>query len=85
MATETKIKAGIEKLVNSYSLWTIGLTDDPNTLEGNPSSPAGWHLWDADSDEVARNVEQHFVGKGMESSSGGFRGAEYVYIFLGIN
>ena len=40
MASETTIKAKIEAKVGTYSIWTIGVTDDPDrrrTEHGNPS------------------------------------------------
>jgi len=85
MATETMIKTGIENTVSSYALWTIGVTSDPETLEFEPGTPAGWHRWDADSDEIARNVKQHFVSKGMGGEGGSLCNAVSVYIFLGLN
>ena len=85
MSTETITKAGIEKTVSTYALWTIGVTSDPETLEFEPGSLAGWHRWDADSDQIARNVKQHFVSKGMGGERGGLHNSVSVYIFLGIN
>ena len=85
MASETTIKAGIERLVGTYSLWAIGLTDDPERREAEIGNPMGWRQFDADTEQVAKNVESHFVGKGMEGDTGGrVTRAKYVYIFIGL-
>ena len=85
MASEAVIKAGIERLVGTYSLWAIGLTDSPDVREMEVGNPMGWRLFDADNERVAKNVESHFVGKGMEGDTvGRFTRAKYVYIFKGL-
>ena len=85
MASEAVIKAGIERLVGTYSLWAIGLTDSPEVREMEVGNPMGWRQFDADNEQVARNVEAHFVGKGMEGDSvGRVTRAKYVYIFMGL-
>ena len=86
MATETQIKAAIEKRVNStekkdYSIWTIGVTDDPTRRKAEHGSPKYWMQWNADSETAARNVEKYFLGKGMKGGTGGSGKADYVYIF----
>ncbi|MDA1127976.1 MAG: hypothetical protein O2913_04655 [Chloroflexi bacterium] len=85
MATETMIKAGIDRLVGSYSLWGIGLTNDPDTRELEMGSPNGWQFFDADSEESAKNVEEHFLSKGMAGNNEGRVGrAKFVYIYMGL-
>lgn len=85
MASEAMIKAGIEKLVATYSLWAIGLTDDPDQRESEMGNPMGWRQFDADSEAAARNVEAHFLGKGMEGDAvGRVARAKYVYINMGL-
>ena len=86
MATETQIKTAIENRVNSaktkdYSIWTIGVTDDPNRRKAEHGNPKYWVQWNADSETAARNVEKHFLGKGMKGGTGGSGKADYVYIF----
>lgn len=81
MASESAIKSAIEARVISYSLWTIGVTDDPDRRKREHGNPSAWYQWDADSEQVARNVEAYFVEKGMKGDTGGGGGADYVYIF----
>ena len=86
MASESAIKAAIEERVSSaktkdYSLWTIGVTDDPNRRKTEHGNPQHWMQWKADSETAARNVEKYFLGKGMKGGGGGGGTADYVYIF----
>ncbi len=82
MASESQIKSAIEKIVNgAYSLWTIGVTDDPDKRKEEHGNPKHWHQWDADTEQEARNVESYFIKKGMKGGSGGLGSADYVYIF----
>ncbi len=82
MASESAIKAAIEKSVTDYSVWTIGVTDDLDRRKKDHGNPYVWHHWDADSEQVARNVEAYFLEKGMKGAKGGGGGANYVYIFI---
>ena len=85
MATESTIKAGIDRLVGSYSLWGIGLTSDPDGRELELGNPNGWQIFDADSEQGAKNIETHFVDKGMASNNEGRGGrAKFVYIYMGL-
>lgn len=82
MATEAAIKADIERIAgSSYSIWTIGVTDDPSRRKPEHGNPSSWHQWDADSETAARNVERYFQDKGMKGGPGGPGRADYVYIF----
>ena len=82
MASESEIKAAIEKEVTNYSVWTIGVTDDPSRRREEHGNPRYWHHWNADSEQAARNVEAYFIDKGMQGATGGGGGADYVYIFF---
>lgn len=81
MASESAIKSAIEAIVTTYSLWTIGVTDDPDRRRGEHGNPSVWHQWDADTETAARNVEKYFLDKGMKGAPGGAGRADYVYIF----
>lgn len=86
MATEANIKKEIEAIVKKYdpakySVWTIGVTDDPVQRKKDHDNPKDWHQWNGSSEEVARNVESHFIKKGMKGGTGGKGNADYVYIF----
>lgn len=67
-----------------YSLWTIGVTDDEDTRKtqhGADHDVQYWLAWSADNETAARNVERHFLAKGMKGGPGGGGTANYVYIF----
>ena len=81
MASEFEIKQGILLLVGAfYSLWTIGLTDNPDRRREELGSTTIWHQWDADTKVTAGNVEKYFLEKGMQGSPDD-TGWKYVYIF----
>lgn len=87
--TEQVIKEAIERKrgSTSYSIWTIGITNDParrrkeHDAEGKNTS--AWSHWEADSESIARNVEQYFILKGMKGGTGGGGGPSprWVYVF----
>jgi len=79
---ESEIKKAIEGHVSTYSVWTIGITDDPERRKGEHGNPAVWYEWKADSEDIARNVEKYFIDKGMQGGGGGGDHPNYVYIFL---
>ena len=81
MASETEIIAGIASMVNHYSNWTIGITDDPDRRRVEHGNPPTWRQWDADTEQEARNVEAHFIARGMKPGVSGPGRAGYVYVF----
>jgi len=72
-----------------YSLWTIGLTHDPDERkeqhENDGKSTEYWDQWIADSLSEAQDIESYFIEeKGMKGGTGGSLSATltvYVYIF----
>jgi len=78
---ESEIKNAIEQIVSTYSSWTIGITDDPDRRKVEHSNPTCWRQWIADTETIARNVEKHFLDKGMKGATGGGESPNYVYIF----
>lgn len=64
-----------------YSVWTIGITNDPDRRKTEHDNPKYWTQWTADNETIARNVEEHFLHKGMKGGSGGGENPTYVYIF----
>ena len=81
MASELSIEVAIDAKVKQYFVWTIGVTDDPKYRRIEHGNPKVWCQWDADSEQVARNVEAYVLGKEMKGGTGGGGGADYVYIF----
>lgn len=83
---ENEIIRAIEERVNSaktkdYSLWTIGITDDPDRRREEHDDPKYWMQWRADTETIARNVEKYFLEKDMNGAPGGGESPNYVYIF----
>ena len=82
MANEVGIKAEIEGFTSpDYSIWIIGVTDDPTRRRTQHGNPQDWHQWDADTEQIARDVEAYFIAKKMKGGTGGPGRADYVYIF----
>jgi len=86
MVSKSTIMSEIESRVQSaktkkYSIWTIGVTDDPQTRKQKHDDPKYWMQWNADSEQDARDIESHFIDKGMKGGTGGGGSADWVYIF----
>ena len=47
------------------SIWTIGITDRPDSRRTEHGKPPHWMQWKADSEAIARAVEKYFLEKGM--------------------
>lgn len=81
---ESEIKGAIGRK-DDYSIWTIGITDDPSRRksehERDGKSVKFWKQWKADSETIARNVEEYYLDKGMKGGGGGDTNGNYVYIF----
>ena len=80
---ESEIKTDIERVRGNtnYSSWTIGITDNPTERKSQHGNTTHWHQWRADTEAIARNVEKHFLDKGMKGATGGGDSTNYVYIF----
>ncbi len=84
---EVELKAAIEqkRAAYGYSLWYIGITDDCKRRrtehEAEGQKCGLWADWKADSEAIARTVEQYFTDKGMKGASGGGTHPTFVYIF----
>jgi len=80
---EDMIKLAIERKRGSvhYPSWTVGITNDPSRRKSEHGNPRRWTDWYADSERCARNVEKHFLDKGMKGDTGGGVTPKYVYIF----
>lgn len=68
----------------SYSIWTIGITDDPERRrkehEGERRDVRFWKHRKADGEAIARAVEKHFLEKGMKGDTGGGKVPTFVYV-----
>lgn len=84
MASEQEIIKQIENFANmlrDYSVWTIGITNDPERRRSEHDSTPGWHHWDAETEDAARRIEKYFLDKGMKGDTGGGDNPTYVYMF----
>lgn len=94
--TENQIISEIKKRIENtkspdYSIWTIGITTEPQERKKAHLDPKYWEQWTADSLEAARAVETYFLNefpsKESERMKGGTGGdmdarkTAYVYIF----
>jgi hypothetical protein len=83
-----QIISEIEKRVlrkkNDYTLWTIGITDTPKSRKDqhidNGKDVSEWADWSIHSESDAREIEEHFLDKGMRGDTEG-GSVKYVYIF----
>jgi len=81
--TEADIKAAIEKIVGDrrINVWTVGTTDNIDLRREAHGRPTIWHYWHADNEQIAKNVEEYFKGKGMKGFAGATgENAHNVYI-----
>lgn len=79
---EQQVKADIERYISGkYSIWTIGVTDNPQKRKEEHDSPKYWHQWSASTEQAARDIEACFLKKGCKGGTGGGGNANYVYIF----
>jgi hypothetical protein len=83
VASQAVIIKQIEKVVaGKYFDWMIGLTDNPLNRKAELGNPLSFLQWKADSEQDAKNVELHFLLKGMQSVGIAPNLAIHVYILL---
>ena len=78
---ESGIIYAIELYVTDYSSWTIGVTNNPERQKAEQGNPEKWYHWETIGEPIARNIEKHFLDKGMKAATGGGDNPNYVYIF----
>jgi hypothetical protein len=85
MEKYTIITAIKDKVGGNYGIWTIGVTDDPDTRKSQHESEGEnvkyWSHWKTNSEKDGRDIESYFLGLGMKGGEGGGGKAGYVYIF----
>jgi hypothetical protein len=62
--------------------YITGITIDPDRCKTEHDIPVRWHQWEADTETIARNIERHFITKGMKGDIGGGLNPTWVYIFM---
>jgi len=88
---KSEIRSRIENSKSSYSQWVIGITSDLDGRKKFHDNPKYFKSWAADSEAVARNVEDYFINEYPASKSDRMKGGVggnidgrktvYVYIF----
>jgi hypothetical protein len=62
-----KIEAFIKA---NYDMWSIGTTNRPMERESELKHPINWHVWEAESEDVAMDIEELFIRKGCKGVYG---------------
>ncbi len=82
---ESELIQTIQRGITNFSLWYIGITEDLVRRKAEHESEGKdtkfWKEWEADTETIARNVENYFLNKGMKGGTGGAGHPTYVYIF----
>jgi len=62
-----------------YNAWCLGITDRPMEREFELRHPKNWHVWEADTQEIAKEIEELFVQKGCKCVYGD--SGRFIYMF----
>jgi hypothetical protein len=85
--TKHYIINAIEKMIGatSYTLWTIGVTDDPDAkkkhFESVNTATRFWQHWQADTLSDAKDILEHFTAQGMTNAPLDEGNALWVYVY----
>jgi hypothetical protein len=83
MATYAEIRMAINKYVEYYGFWNIGITDNPARTREAFGNPEVWHQWQANNDTAAREVLSYYTAKGMKEAENQVNVVSpYVFIFM---
>lgn len=63
--TAQQIEAAVADVASYYPAWTIGNTHDPDEACKTQGLPMVWHLWEARTEEDAREAVASCIQKGM--------------------
>lgn len=83
--TGKEIVADIEKWKTDihYNKFYVGITDNiQERLFGYHKPNCGYIYRQADTEELARNVEKYFIKKGMQGGTGGGKRPTFVYVYV---
>jgi len=87
MPASEEIISSIEKRVKDskvfrYSLWAVGISSTPKQCQNTYDYPPQFICWEAEDEDAARNIREHFLQKGMKAATGhSERNPRYVFIF----
>lgn len=71
---------GIAK--GNYQIWTIGITDKPEERRKERGNPREWHVFEASSEEIAKDIVELFIQKGCKRVVGKQYNGHYIFIYL---
>jgi len=73
----------IEGIVKgNYQAWTIGVTDKPEDKKKERGNTRDWYVWEANSEEIACDMEEFFIQKGCKRVVGKHCSGTYIFIYL---
>lgn len=78
--SHVKHKAWIKWLWD-FKDWYVGITANPKQRKQQHGHPEKWKIWKATLVNTAREIEKHFLAKGMKGDVGGGKDAIFVYIY----
>lgn len=83
--TKSEIITAIKAKCITYSLWYIGVTDNPDERKAQHANEGSnvslWQQWKTNSEQDGRDIEKYFLDLGMKGGQGGGGRAGYVYVF----
>jgi len=84
-AKTTIINEIASKVGANYSAWQIGITEDAAKRKGEwgqTKNVSSWTHWKADSSTDAKDIEAHFLRKGLKGGTGGDIGRNTVFVYI---
>jgi hypothetical protein len=76
----------IEKVIKTYSSWSIGITHNPshrkNELENDKDYIDNWKQWIAESLTDAHDIENYFLDKGCKGNAGELNQNLVIYVYI---
>lgn len=86
MATSGIVSAINSHVGTNYSAWRIGITENWETRKKEwidaGENVSYWHCWKADSSTDAKDIESHFINKGMKGGTGGQLSYKTVFVYI---
>ncbi len=66
----------------NYPIWTIGVTDKPEEKKKERGNPREWYVWEANSEEIAYDMQEFFIQKGCKRVVGKHGNGKNIFIYL---
>lgn len=75
------MQAFIDRNGGEYSGWYVGISADARERLEDHNVKKGYHFNTASTEEVAREVEKHFLDLGCDGGPGGGKNPKQVYVY----